>query len=118
MTGVVAAAPARPESHRDAGIPQLRDGRDVSDWRDNRRLDTMASVFAQDEIVLEPERWKLTLGAKDINLALAAGAEQSVPMPMASLLRDRFLASVAQGRGDMDWTSIALNAAADAGLTD
>lgn len=33
-------------------------------WRDNRRLDTMASVFAQDEIVLEPGRWKLTLGAK------------------------------------------------------
>jgi len=33
-------------------------------WRDNQRLDTMFSTFAQDEIVLEPERWKLTLGAK------------------------------------------------------
>jgi 3-hydroxyisobutyrate dehydrogenase-like beta-hydroxyacid dehydrogenase len=63
-----------------------------------------------------PPGFKLTLGAKDINLALAAGAEQQVPLPFASILRDRFLTSVAQGRGDMDWTSIALNAASDAGL--
>jgi 3-hydroxyisobutyrate dehydrogenase-like beta-hydroxyacid dehydrogenase len=63
-----------------------------------------------------PPGFKLTLGAKDIGLALAAGAEQQVPLPFASILRDRFLASVAQGRGDLDWTSIALNAAADAGL--
>jgi 3-hydroxyisobutyrate dehydrogenase-like beta-hydroxyacid dehydrogenase len=64
-----------------------------------------------------PPGFKLTLGAKDIGLALAAGQEQAVPLPFASILRDRFLASVAQGRGDLDWTSIALNAAADAGLT-
>ena len=33
-------------------------------WRDNHRMDGVASVFAQDEIVLEPERWKLTAGTK------------------------------------------------------
>lgn len=33
-------------------------------WRDDHRLDSMFSTFAQDEIVLEPERWALTLGAK------------------------------------------------------
>lgn len=63
-----------------------------------------------------PPGFKLTLGAKDVGLALAAGQEQAVPMPFASILRDRFLTSVAQGRGDQDWTSIALNAALDAGL--
>ncbi len=63
-----------------------------------------------------PPGFKLTLGAKDVNLALAAGAETQTPMPLAGLLRDRFLVSMAQGRSDLDWTSIALNAAADAGL--
>jgi 3-hydroxyisobutyrate dehydrogenase-like beta-hydroxyacid dehydrogenase len=63
-----------------------------------------------------PPGFKLPLGAKDVGLALAAGAESDVPMPLASLLRDRFLTAIAQGRGDLDWTSIALNARADAGL--
>ena len=64
-----------------------------------------------------PPGFKLPLGAKDIGLALAAGAESGVPLPLASLLRDRFIAAMAQGRGDLDWTSIALNARSDAGLT-
>lgn len=63
-----------------------------------------------------PPGFKLTLGAKDIGLALDAGAESQVPLPLASLLRDRFLAAQAQGRGELDWTSVALNARADAGL--
>lgn len=63
-----------------------------------------------------PPGFKLTLGAKDIGLALAAGADRQVPMPFANILRDRFLTSAAQGRADLDWTSIALNAASDAGL--
>ncbi len=63
-----------------------------------------------------PPGFKLTLGAKDIGLALAAAQEHSVPMPFASVLRDRHLASVAQGRGDWDWASLAINAAQDAGI--
>ena len=63
-----------------------------------------------------PPGFKLPLGAKDVGLALAAGAESGVPLPLASLLRDRFIAAMAQGRGDLDWTSIAMNARADAGL--
>jgi 3-hydroxyisobutyrate dehydrogenase-like beta-hydroxyacid dehydrogenase len=63
-----------------------------------------------------PPGFKLTLGAKDVGLALSAGQDVGVPLPFASILRDRFLTSIAQGRGDMDWTSIALNAASDAGL--
>ena len=63
-----------------------------------------------------PPGFKLTLGAKDIGLALAAAQEHSVPMPFASVLRDRHLASIAQGRGDWDWASLAINAAQDAGI--
>jgi hypothetical protein len=37
-------------------------------------------------------------------------------MPLASLLRDRWLTAVAKGRADMDWTAVALGVAEDAGL--
>lgn len=63
-----------------------------------------------------PPGFKLALGAKDVGLALAASQESGVPMPFASVLRDRFLAAVAQGRGELDWTAVALNARSDAGM--
>ena len=63
-----------------------------------------------------PPGFKLALGAKDVGLALAAGQESDVPMPFASLLRDRFLTAMARGQGEMDWTSIALGSRTDAGL--
>jgi hypothetical protein len=37
-------------------------------------------------------------------------------MPLASLLRDRWMTAVAKGRADMDWTAVALGVAEDAGL--
>lgn len=44
-------------------------------------------------------------------------AKQSkVPMPVASLLHDRFLASVNKGRGEMDWSAVALAISDDAGV--
>ena len=64
----------------------------------------------------EPAGFRLNLGMKDVNLAIQTAAASSMPMPFASLLRDRFLASVARGRGDWDWTAIAVNSAEDAGL--
>jgi 3-hydroxyisobutyrate dehydrogenase-like beta-hydroxyacid dehydrogenase len=64
----------------------------------------------------EPAGFRLALGLKDINLALQTAALSSMPMPIASLLRDRWLAAVARGRGDMDWTAVALGVAEDAGL--
>lgn len=63
-----------------------------------------------------PAGFKLALGAKDVGLALAAGQEQQVPMPFASVLRDRFLSAMAHGRSELDWGAISLGAAADAGL--
>src|SRR5947199_2076498 len=45
----------------------------------------------------EPAGFAAPLGQKDIRLTLAAAEALRVPMPLASLLRDRFLALMAQG---------------------
>ncbi|GAB2783418.1 NAD(P)-dependent oxidoreductase [Rhabdobacter roseus] len=64
----------------------------------------------------EPVGFRLPLGLKDINLTLQTAAEGQVPMPLASLLRDRLLSAIAKGRSDLDWTGFALGASDDAGL--
>ncbi|MGD9512028.1 MAG: NAD(P)-dependent oxidoreductase [Geminicoccaceae bacterium] len=64
----------------------------------------------------EPAGFAAPLGLKDLRLALAAAEGLEVPMPLASLLRDRLLALVAQGGADQDWSAIARLAARDAGL--
>ncbi len=46
----------------------------------------------------EPAAFAAPLGQKDIRLALAAGEELRVPLPVASLLRDRFLRPPGQRR--------------------
>lgn len=63
-----------------------------------------------------PPGFKLPLGLKDNRLLLAAAEEKSVPMPMASLVRDRFLSALAQGLGESDWSAIAKISAKEAGL--
>src|SRR5581483_8186875 len=64
----------------------------------------------------EPAGFKLTLGLKDVRLALAAGEGVSVPLPIASLLRDHFLEAVANGMANKDWTAMSQVAAMNAGL--
>jgi 3-hydroxyisobutyrate dehydrogenase-like beta-hydroxyacid dehydrogenase len=64
----------------------------------------------------EPAGFKLPLGMKDNRLLLAAAEEAAVPMPMASLVRDRFLAAMAQGMAEMDWSAISRISAREAGL--
>jgi len=59
--------------------------------------------------------FQLDLGGKDIDLVLGCGKESNVPMPFASVLRDRFLAGKAKGRGKMDWSAISLQVSEDAG---
>ena len=58
------------------------------------------------------------LGYKDIRLTLAAADSLRVPMPVASLLRDRFLTLLAQGGEALDWSGIGQLAARDAGQVD
>ena len=54
----------------------------------------------------DPAGFKLKLGLKDVKLAIAAAEDVNMPFPMASLLRDRFLMAVAQGKGEKDWSAV------------
>lgn len=64
----------------------------------------------------EPAGFAVTLGQKDLRLGLAAAEELNVPLPLASLLRDRFLTLRAHGGDNLDWAAIGSLAAKDAGL--
>lgn len=64
----------------------------------------------------EPAALAAPLGSKDIRLALAAAEDLRVPMPIASLLRDRFLTLLANGGDKLDWSAIGGLAAKDSGL--
>lgn len=59
----------------------------------------------------------LPLGLKDVRLVLQAAEAQSVPMPVASVVRDRFVTAMARGNADKDWSVLGRVAAEDAGLT-
>jgi 3-hydroxyisobutyrate dehydrogenase-like beta-hydroxyacid dehydrogenase len=72
------------------------------------------SMIASDKF--EPAGFKLPLGLKDNRLLLAAAEEAQVPMPMASLVHDRFVAALAQGLEESDWAAIARISYNDAGL--
>ncbi|MDP1717080.1 MAG: hypothetical protein Q8L40_03305 [Burkholderiales bacterium] len=43
---------------------------------------------------------------KDVELALQAGDDTAVPLPLAALLREQHLAAIAHGYGDKDWASL------------
>ena len=64
----------------------------------------------------EPAGFKLRLGLKDIRLALAAADAAEVPLPAGSMIHDHFLAAVANGMGDLDWSALARVATQNAGL--
>lgn len=75
---------------------------------------TYGAAMAQERY--QPPGFTLSLGLKDIDLVLQTAAGSTMPMPLASLLHDRFMAAVAKGRGSFDWAAIALNVAEEAGL--
>jgi 3-hydroxyisobutyrate dehydrogenase-like beta-hydroxyacid dehydrogenase len=75
---------------------------------------TYGGMIAADNF--EPVGFRMPLGMKDNRLVLAAAEEASVPMPMASLIRDRMLAAMAQGMGEADWAAIARISFREAGL--
>lgn len=63
-----------------------------------------------------PANFKLTLGLKDMRLALAAGETAGVPMPFASIVRDNLVDAIGHGDGDKDWSAVSLVARRRAGL--
>jgi 3-hydroxyisobutyrate dehydrogenase-like beta-hydroxyacid dehydrogenase len=46
----------------------------------------------------EPAGFRLTLGLKDVGLALETGRDIAVPLPLASVIRDHYLSAIAHGR--------------------
>jgi 3-hydroxyisobutyrate dehydrogenase-like beta-hydroxyacid dehydrogenase len=64
----------------------------------------------------QPAGFAVPLGHKDVRLLLEAAQSLHVPMPVASLLNDRFQRLIAQGREELDWSAIGELAAEDAGL--
>jgi 3-hydroxyisobutyrate dehydrogenase-like beta-hydroxyacid dehydrogenase len=77
---------------------------------------TYGGLIAEEKF--EPAGFAAPLGHKDIRLTLAAAESLRVPMPLASLLRDRFLTLLAQGGEALDWAAIGQLAAKDAGQVD
>jgi 3-hydroxyisobutyrate dehydrogenase-like beta-hydroxyacid dehydrogenase len=78
---------------------------------------TYGSIIAEEKI--PNGGFKMSLALKDMRLTLAAADAKTVPMPIASLLRDHLLEGVAQGEGDSDWSGLArlaARSAANAGL--
>nr|WP_317450686.1 NAD-binding protein [Phytohalomonas tamaricis] len=64
----------------------------------------------------EPAGFKMTLGYKDVGLALSAAGDERVPLPLAGVVRDRMLDAIANGDGDKDWAGLATVAARQAHL--
>ena len=64
----------------------------------------------------EPAGFALRLGLKDARLVLETARECASPMPLASVIHDHLLSGLAQGQGEMDWSSVARVIAKDAGL--
>ena len=58
----------------------------------------------------------LPLVLKDVRLALAEAEKLGVPMPSVGVVRDRLITGIARGYGELDWTSLGLIAAEEAGL--
>jgi 3-hydroxyisobutyrate dehydrogenase-like beta-hydroxyacid dehydrogenase len=84
-------------------------------------LEAMAEAFTMAERngvdrVKVAAGFALTLGLKDVELVLKTGGDARVPMPIAAVLRERLIAGIAHGRGEMDWSALALGALDDAGI--
>jgi len=71
-------------------------------------------IIAEEQF--EPAKFALKLGLKDVRLVLAAADECGAPMPLASLVHDHLLSALAQGQGEMDWSSMTRVLARNAGL--
>jgi 3-hydroxyisobutyrate dehydrogenase-like beta-hydroxyacid dehydrogenase len=74
---------------------------------------TYGSLIADKKFT--PPGFVAPLGLKDVRLTLAAGESLRVPLPLASLIRDRFLTLLARGGEHLDWSAISQVAAEDSG---
>jgi 3-hydroxyisobutyrate dehydrogenase-like beta-hydroxyacid dehydrogenase len=56
----------------------------------------------------EPAGFRMPLGLKDVELALAAGKELRVALPSAGVVRDQFITALAHGHEQLDWSALTL----------
>lgn len=63
-----------------------------------------------------PPGFTLPLALKDTRLAIAAAEEVGAPMPLADLIRDRFLIAISRGWSGFDMAALGKLAAENAGL--
>lgn len=69
-------------------------------------------------IIEQPQHatFTLKLGLKDVELALQAGGDTAVPLPLAALMREQHLAAIAHGYGEREWAALGNYIAESAGL--
>ena len=75
---------------------------------------TYGDLIANEQFL--PAGFKLPLGLKDVSLVLAAAADARAPMPVASLVRDHILATIARHGEELDWSAFSKISAENAGL--
>lgn len=63
-----------------------------------------------------PPGMVVPLAIKDLRLALAEAEREGVPMPAATLVRDRLIDLLAEGGAGLDWSALGLLEAREAGL--
>ncbi len=75
---------------------------------------TYGGLILEDKF--SPPGFRLPLGLKDNRLLQQAAEKLEVPLPFAAIVRDRFLAALANGDGGLDWSAFARRAREDAGI--
>lgn len=60
--------------------------------------------------------FKAKLALKDLELMTEVSRSIVAPMPLAAVVRERLMAVVASGHGDLDWAALALLAMDEAGV--
>lgn len=65
----------------------------------------------------EPAGFAIPLAVKDTRLAIRAAEESDTPLPLADLIRDRFLIALSRGWDHLDQAALGRLAAENAGLT-
>lgn len=63
-----------------------------------------------------PAQFTMTLGVKDVDLALATAWEAKMKLPVAEIVRRHLLEAIAAGRAEQDWVALAGHIAAEAEL--
>jgi 3-hydroxyisobutyrate dehydrogenase-like beta-hydroxyacid dehydrogenase len=72
-------------------------------------------VADRDHFPYPDAHFGLELGLKDVSLVADTAARSAVPMPVCSVLKDRYLSAKARGWADLDWSAIGMAVSADAG---